>query len=33
LLQCTLGFARLSWTDAKHSLRNDLVIIYSQVAG
>ena len=28
LLQCTLGFARLSWADAKHSLRNN----YSQVA-
>jgi hypothetical protein len=33
LLQCTLGFARLPRTDAKHSLRNGLVRIYLQVAG
>jgi len=33
LLQCTLGFARLSCTYAKHSLRNDLVIIYSSRHG
>ncbi|MFP3558414.1 hypothetical protein SB861_48290, partial [Paraburkholderia sp. SIMBA_049] len=33
LLQRTLGFARLSRTDAKHSLRNNLVRNYSQVAG
>jgi hypothetical protein len=33
LLQCTLGFVRLSRTDAMHSLRNDLVRKHSQSAG
>src|SRR4051812_17440362 len=32
-LQCTLGFARLSLADTKHRLLDDLVRIYSQVAG